>query len=218
MIDHLSVTGACEENLRLDLFSVNYSIGSHFKDAKLPRQEFCWVVYLRNRGIARTSRSWGRKCFRAEQHVGSLLIVNEDHETWTSCEWLAQGNFLRVFSVLCKPKQICIQTETTEIANLVEAAMTVPDLASCCAIDMNQEPPGHSRYEILKIWIPTHGVVNVYRNPRGEYHADNAFVLEKPINRYGVEKLRILASQGGVIKITRDQSVPPLQNNLIKMP
>lgn len=29
------------------------------------------------------------------------------------------------------------------------------------------EPPGHSRYEILKIWIPTHGVVNIYRNPRG---------------------------------------------------
>lgn len=74
------------------------------------------------------------------------------------------------------------------------------------------EPPGHSRYEILKIWIPTHGVVNIYRNPRGEYHADNAFILEKPINRYGVERLRVLASQGGVIKITRDGSVPQLQN------
>lgn len=45
-----------------------------------------------------------------------------------------------------------------------------------------------------------------------EYHADNAFILEKPINRYGVERLRVLASQGGVIKITRDGSVPQLQN------
>lgn len=90
-----------------------------------------------------------------------------------------------------------------------------------------------SRYEILKIWIPTHGVVNIYRRPSGgewvfgkvlekqrdpfsdsnltsivflftEYHADNAVILEAPIKQYGVEKLRILASQGGVIKITRD--------------
>lgn len=45
-----------------------------------------------------------------------------------------------------------------------------------------------------------------------EYHADNAFILEKPIKRYGVERLRVLASQGGVIKITRDESVPRLQN------
>lgn len=45
-----------------------------------------------------------------------------------------------------------------------------------------------------------------------EYHADNAFILEKPIKRYGVERLRVLASQGGVIKITRDESVRPLQN------
>lgn len=74
------------------------------------------------------------------------------------------------------------------------------------------EPPGHSRYEILKIWIPTHGVVNIYRSPRGEYHADNGFILEKPIKRYGVERLRVLASQGGVINITRDESTRPLQN------
>ena len=45
-----------------------------------------------------------------------------------------------------------------------------------------------------------------------EYHADDAFILEKPIKRFGVERLRILASQGGVIKITRDSSVPQLQN------
>lgn len=78
---------------------------------------------------------------------------------------------------------------------------------------MNQpEPPGHSRYEILKIWVPTHGVVNIYRNSRGEYHVDNGFMLEEPRERYGVERLRVLASHGSVIKITRDQSVPRLQN------
>lgn len=45
-----------------------------------------------------------------------------------------------------------------------------------------------------------------------EYHADNGFILEKPIKRYGVERLRVLASQGGVINITRDESTRPLQN------
>ena len=30
---------------------------------------------------------------------------------------------------------------------------------------INMEPG--QRYEILKIWVPTHGVVNVYRSPRG---------------------------------------------------
>lgn len=74
------------------------------------------------------------------------------------------------------------------------------------------EPQGRNRYEILKIWIPTHGVVNIYRSPRGEYHADNGFILEKPVKRFGVEKLRVLASQGGVIKITRDASVQDMQN------
>ncbi|KAJ7382039.1 hypothetical protein OS493_037629, partial [Desmophyllum pertusum] len=44
------------------------------------------------------------------------------------------------------------------------------------------------------------------------YHADNAFILEKSVNRHGVEKLRVLASQGGVIKITRDESVPQSGN------
>ena len=45
-----------------------------------------------------------------------------------------------------------------------------------------------------------------------EYHADNAFLLENPIKRDGVEKLRVLASHGGVIKITRDGSVPRQQD------
>jgi len=75
-----------------------------------------------------------------------------------------------------------------------------------------EEGRSYSRYEILKIWIPTHGVVNIYRNPRGEYHADNGLILEKPIRRSGVERLRVLASQGGVIKITRDGSARPLEN------
>ena len=29
------------------------------------------------------------------------------------------------------------------------------------------DPLGRHRYEILKIWIPTHGVVNIYRKPGG---------------------------------------------------
>lgn len=45
-----------------------------------------------------------------------------------------------------------------------------------------------------------------------EYHVDNGFMLEEPRERYGVERLRVLASHGSVIKITRDQSVPRLQN------
>ncbi len=107
VIDHILVTGACEEKLHLDLFSVNYPIGSHFKDAKLPRQDFCWVVYLRNRGMARTSQSWGKKCLRADAPCRySFDCKWRSHETWISCEWSAQGSFLRVFSVLWKPKQI----------------------------------------------------------------------------------------------------------------
>ena len=46
-----------------------------------------------------------------------------------------------------------------------------------------------------------------------EYHVSNAVILERSIKRDGVEKLRILASHGVVIKITRDGSVPRLQNN-----
>lgn len=37
-------------------------------------------------------------------------------------------------------------------------------------------------------------------------------MLEEPVNNYGIERLRVLASQGGVIKIKRDASVPDLQN------
>ena len=41
---------------------------------------------------------------------------------------------------------------------------------------------------------------------------DNGFLLEKPVSLYGVERLRVLASHGSVIKITRDNSVSALQN------
>ena len=27
------------------------------------------------------------------------------------------------------------------------------------------DPTGKNLYEILKIWVPTHGVINVYRKP-----------------------------------------------------
>ena len=41
---------------------------------------------------------------------------------------------------------------------------------------------------------------------------DNGFLLESPVSRYGVEKLRVLASHGSVINITRDADVPDRQN------
>lgn len=41
---------------------------------------------------------------------------------------------------------------------------------------------------------------------------DNGFILEKPTERCRVEKLRVLASQGTVIKITRDGSKPRFEN------
>lgn len=63
--NHLSVTGACEEKLYLDLLAVNCSIRSHFKEAKLPRQDLCGVAYLRNRGTARTLQSPRKMCLRA---------------------------------------------------------------------------------------------------------------------------------------------------------
>ena len=44
------------------------------------------------------------------------------------------------------------------------------------------------------------------------YHVDNGFLLENPVQRHGVERLRVLASHGAVIKITRDGTVPRLQN------
>lgn len=66
-------------------------------------------------------------------------------------------------------------------------------------------------YEILKIWVPTHGVINVYRKPRGEYHVDNGCLLKQQTN-YGIEKVAILASHGSKIVITRDGSLPLAQN------
>ena len=51
-----------------------------------------------------------------------------------------------------------------------------------------------------------------------EYHADNAFILEKPTKRCGVERIRVLASQGGVIKITRDSSVQNKSNKYTTEP
>ena len=41
---------------------------------------------------------------------------------------------------------------------------------------------------------------------------DNGFQLEEPVNRYGIEKLRILASHGSVITLTRDSGVKEMQN------
>ncbi|CAH3024519.1 unnamed protein product [Porites evermanni] len=73
------------------------------------------------------------------------------------------------------------------------------------------DPYGGNLYEILKIWVPTHGVINVYRKP-GQYHVDNGFLLKDPVSSYGIETLRILASHGSVIKITRDGSLPKVQN------
>ena len=45
-----------------------------------------------------------------------------------------------------------------------------------------------------------------------EYHVDNGFLLKDPVSSYGIETLRILASHGSVIKITRDGSLPEVQN------
>lgn len=80
------------------------------------------------------------------------------------------------------------------------------------------EPNGRNRYEILKIWIPTHGVVNIYRHPRGEYHVDNGLMLEPPHKSHGIERLRVLASQGGEIKIKRDAKAPEEQNKYTIQP
>lgn len=76
------------------------------------------------------------------------------------------------------------------------------------------EPVSKHKYEILKIWVPTHGVVNVYRKPgrTGEYHVDNGFLIEPPIHRHHLEKIRVLASHGSVITIKRDATVRDLQN------
>ena len=95
-------------------------------------------------------------------------------------------------------------------------------------------------FEILKIWVPRHGVVNVYRSPGGgiqkralrhtpshgrelhlsrfvvlfflDYHVDNGCLLEKTRNECGIEKIRILDSHGSVIVITRDRGHILVQN------
>ena len=41
---------------------------------------------------------------------------------------------------------------------------------------------------------------------------DNGCLLKKPENEYGIEKIRILASHGSVIVITRDKKLPQMQN------
>ncbi|KAM7431472.1 hypothetical protein ABFA07_017958 [Porites harrisoni] len=73
------------------------------------------------------------------------------------------------------------------------------------------DPYGRNLYEILKIWVPTHGVINVYRKPAfscGEYHVDNGWLYEEPSsNGYGIETLRILASHGSVIIVKRNDTV-----------
>ena len=45
-----------------------------------------------------------------------------------------------------------------------------------------------------------------------EYHVDNGFLIEPPIYRHHLEKIRVLASHGSVITITRDAAVPAVQN------
>jgi len=46
----------------------------------------------------------------------------------------------------------------------------------------------------------------------GEYHVDNGCLLEHPVPDNKLEKMRILASHGSVIKITRDATIPEAQN------
>ena len=102
------------------------------------------------------------------------------------------------------------------------------------------EAVSRNKYEILKIWVPTHGVVNVYRKPGSlagtsalegllmqcarrpvliekfffftEYHVDNGFLIGKPVHGHRLEKIRVLASHGSVITIERDSKVSDLQN------
>ncbi|PFX15875.1 hypothetical protein AWC38_SpisGene19885 [Stylophora pistillata] len=68
------------------------------------------------------------------------------------------------------------------------------------------DPNGRSRYEILKIWIPTHGVVNIYRNPRGGYEIHNGYLAEKRKGyshgrRY--DRLTIVTPRGKKIVVRR---------------
>ena len=92
---------------------------------------------------------------------------------------------------------------------------------------MNEEPG--QKYEILKIWVPIHGVVDVYRSPQGGretvlekysiarkitalsrflvlflvYHVKNALLLEEPRRVYHVEKTKILVPHAGVTTVKR---------------
>ena len=45
-----------------------------------------------------------------------------------------------------------------------------------------------------------------------EYHVDNGFLIEPPIHRHHLEKIRVLASHGSVITIKRDATVRARQN------
>ena len=45
-----------------------------------------------------------------------------------------------------------------------------------------------------------------------EYHVDNGFLIEKLDHRHHLEKIRVLASHGSVITITRDATVGDLHN------
>ena len=47
---------------------------------------------------------------------------------------------------------------------------------------------------------------------------DNGFLLEEPKKQHGIEKIRILASHGSVIVITRDQRLPVIQNKYTSEP
>ena len=101
---------------------------------------------------------------------------------------------------------------------------------------MNEEPG--QNYEILKIWVPIHGVVDVYRSPQGGretvlekysiapkitalsrflvlflvYHVYNAHLLGQPRRVYHDEKTKILVPHVGPIAVTRDKRPPLTQN------
>ena len=47
---------------------------------------------------------------------------------------------------------------------------------------------------------------------------DNGFLLEEPKKQHGIEKIRILASHGSVIVITRDKRLPLDQNKYTSEP
>lgn len=98
---------------------------------------------------------------------------------------------------------------------------------------MAYAPPApvlNEMYQIVKIWLPNHGVVTVYRTPSkgntaqftrsrlegtvkldtlflfAEYHVQNGLLLDSTRDGYGVEKTRILAPPGTVVKLKRDRN------------